>query len=372
VAPVTYTAALAIGAAGTAVWMANGVGIYLSSDGGATWRTITPPMLATGVGAGDRVGSMVGVGTQDLWLPVEDVPGLAEDIPGLIPPGSASVRGSGIEHSIDGGRTWLFTALPGCVQTCGADLSLSFPHAEQGFASIGPDQQGKSALFATDDGGATWSPVAHLPGVSGSRIVFKDAHDGWNVDAVAYGGGGGQFGTLARTTDGGVTWGAATGLPPSNLYQPPVFFGAQAGVVLARPRGGAPTHRPRVFVTNDGGTTWTARATPLDRATASWARDEQPIPFSAATPTDWLLFVGPRLYVTADAGRTWKAAVPRPTWKPGELVSMVFATGHDGWLVASKPGCPDRYPMSGQEGEECYSVLMATTDGGRHWAPRNP
>ena len=192
----TYTPALSVGVAGETVWMANGTGIYLTTDSGTTWQTVTPPVLR-GADPGYRSGPMVGVGFDDLWIPVEDLPGLAERVPDAIPPGSASVRGSGIERSTDGGQTWQFTVLPGCVQTCGVNISLSFTDAEHGFASIGPDQQGASALFATTDGGASWAPVSNLPNTAANRIVFTDDLDGWMVNGHESVGGGWAGGFVA-------------------------------------------------------------------------------------------------------------------------------------------------------------------------------
>jgi photosystem II stability/assembly factor-like uncharacterized protein len=371
VAPVTYTAASWVGPAGAGVWAGSAVGLYLTEDGGTSWKTITPAIL-NGVDPGYRIGPMVGIGTQDLWLPVEDVPGLMEDEPGLIPPGSASTRGSGIERSSDGGRTWQFTALPGCVQLCGANISLSFPDPEHGFASIGPGPRGTTALFSTSDGGVTWRPVAHLPGTSGSRIVFADASDGWAVNALVFVGGGGEDGSLSRTTDGGVTWQRPAGLPSTDLYEPPLFFGSDDGVVLGRPERGAPGHQPTVFTTADGGARWTAHVTPPDPSTKAWTGAGDAIPFSAPSPAVWMLFVGPRLYVTTDAGRTWTKSRPEPTWRPDEVSTMFMTSPRHGWTVATKPGCPDQYPMTTAEGEACYPVLMASTDAGGQWTPRNP
>ena len=353
----TYTPALSVGVAGETVWMANGTGIYLTTDSGTTWQTVTPPVLR-GADPGYRSGPMVGVGFDDLWIPVEDLPGLAERVPDAIPPGSASVRGSGIERSTDGGQTWQFTVLPGCVQTCGVNISLSFTDAEHGFASIGPDQQGASALFATTDGGASWAPVSNLPNTAANRIVFTDDLDGWMVNGHESVGGGGQEGSLLQTTDGGVSWHQAPGLPLTDSFQLPTFFG-QDGVVLEAPPGDVP-NPPVVFTTDDGGSSWTAHPAPSDPATGKWASPGIGLPFSASTDTDWSLFVGPKLYTTANAGGTWMVTIPIPTWQPDAMLSMVFTTAGEGWAVAQQPGC------------SCSSVLMATFDGGEHWGPRAP
>jgi photosystem II stability/assembly factor-like uncharacterized protein len=365
-----YTPAISTGAAGGAVWMANGSGLYLTTNQGKTWRTVTPPLLI-GDDPGYRIGPMVGVGTSDLWLPLEDVPGLAESVPGLIPPGSASVRGSGIDRSTNGGQSWAFTPLPGCVQACGASISLSFTDAEHGFASIGPDQAGVNALFSTSDGGTTWSRVGTLPGTSGARIAFANDADGWMVNATVFVGGGGQAGAMFQTTDGGVSWEQTTGLPESDLYQEPAFFG-EDGVVLGVARGDSSARSPLIFTTDDGGSSWTSHRTPSNRASGKWTSVGSGIPFSASSRTDWSLFVGPELYSTVNAGETWRRFVPRPTWQPGQMQSLVFTAANDGWAVTQLPGCEVPHQTAEERSQACYPVLMASTDGGKHWSPRNP
>ena len=176
----SYTAVQEIGLADNGLgWVADASGIYVTADQGLSWRAVTPPIFP-GQDPSDRIDAMVGVGSTDLWLPVVDVIG-------LLPPtkGEASDRFNGIEHSTDGGTTWTFTALPGCLQACGADISLSFPDARHGFALEQGGGNGQQAtLFSTDDGGATWAAGGSLPDIGSldigsGQMVFSDAHDGW-------------------------------------------------------------------------------------------------------------------------------------------------------------------------------------------------
>ena len=71
-----------------------------------------------------------------------------------------SDRGEGIDRSTDGGRTWTFSTLPGCLQLCGS-IALSFVDADHGFAAVSSDQgntgRTPGACSSTrPDGGATW------------------------------------------------------------------------------------------------------------------------------------------------------------------------------------------------------------------------
>ncbi len=129
------------------------------------------------------------MGVNDLWL-------VLYDVPGLVPYGESqdgSDRGEGIDRSTDGGRSWSFSTLPGCVQLCGP-TALSFVDADHGFAAVSGDQgnpHGPPAmLFATQDGGASWQQLATPPDLGGvvmdgpapdSKLVFTTAQDGWAV-----------------------------------------------------------------------------------------------------------------------------------------------------------------------------------------------
>jgi len=62
---------------------------------------------------------------------------------------------------------------------------------------------------------------------------------------------------LYRTTDGGETWRQAPGLPTGDRYEPPQSFGGGDGVVLGVGRA------PVVFVTSDGGRTWSPHRAPV-------------------------------------------------------------------------------------------------------------
>jgi photosystem II stability/assembly factor-like uncharacterized protein len=351
-------------------WAAAGYSVYVTTDQGRTWRSATPPYFQ-GRSAIELAGTMTAIGRQDLWLPVGDLIGPP---PPVQPDGS--IRVSGIEHSTDGGVTWTFTGLPGCLQECGDEPSVSFLNAEDGFASIGPDQTGGTKLFSTNDGGTTWTPVAEMPfGGDDPSIVFSTSEDGWAITGPTYGTyaeNEGQMtnpgGLVFRTRDGGLTWSRSLGLPSHIVFQLPSFSNASDGVVLGETTSTSffGTSVPLVYATNDGGSTWTAHRVPaaLKVSTPSsgvWIAAAAP--FAAVSPSDWKLYIGPALYRTNDAGRTWVRSVLTPKLGVGSVYSIAFSSPNDGIAMVQQPGCPT--PKSG----DCDTVLTGTDDGGLHWHP---
>jgi photosystem II stability/assembly factor-like uncharacterized protein len=357
-------------------WAVNGDGVYLSTNAGRTWRTITPAPVKLGDPTED-VDSLVGIGTKDLWMPVNDVFG-------VIPPNDdvgAFRRAGGIEYSTDGGQTWTFnTLVPGCLVSCGAD-SVSFIDAKHGFAAGETSINGPSTmLYSTLDGGVTWHPVAIVPGGGAHDITFTTSDDGWAVTGPTDGTSSqnqGQVtdpgGTLYRTTDGGTTWSLAPGLPVTSRYELPTFFGQHQGLVLGQARG----HKSKilaVYTTDDGGATWSVHPLPDDRAVATYATnnpvENSQFAFSAISLSQWKLFIGPYLYVTNDAGRTWMHSVPTPKLESGAVDLITFSSTSEGLAIAMPSGCAP-YPNGG-DSARCSPSLMRTTDGGKRWMASAP
>lgn len=333
-------------------WAADGTGIYLTTDQGASWRTITPPNLSHG-GVSEHIGSMDAVGQSDLWLALEDVPGLVP----YSQSADGSDRGGGIDRSTDGGRTWAFSALPGCLQVCGGDLTVSFVDPEHGFATMGPGLSGPTMLFATYDGGATWTRFGTS---AGAQIEFTSTVDGWALTGP---------GSLYRTTDGGVSWSPALGLPSSYQYALPTFFSTQTGVVLSNPEN-APTQPTSVYVTDDGGLTWTAHEVPIIAGLAGFKPVGLGFRFAAIGPASWKIDVGSALYSTTNAGRTWMRSVPTPKSNAGNVSSVVFSSSRDGMAISLPPACSDA--ATAPQESQCYPTLTVTRDGGSHWSPSKP
>lgn len=159
-----------------------------------------------------------------------------------------------------------------------------------------------------------------------AAMSFVDASHGFGLTGQS---------VVAATVDGGASWFARGRVPgPADMGPKVVFFGASNGVVLA---GG-------VFVTRDGGATWTNA--PFAKASGL-----------VAAGTNLWAFVGEPGHVEAstDEGRTWHPLPSQPAVTT--FVAMVRPSASEAYVLSSAGGLgvPASYQIS------------ATTDGGRHW-----
>ena len=340
--------------------------LYFTANMGSTWSAATMPPYFSGRSIEELVTDVAALGQSDLWVGVGDVIGavpLTQSING-------SVREDGVIRSTDGGTTWSFVELPGCLQSC-SGISLSFVDALHGFATGGSSQSAQTTLFATGDGGITWQPVSLLPDdADGAQITFTSLEDGWAVtdpndfsEELAAAGN-----SLLHTTNGGLTWQTIPGLPHDSLYGLPTFFGTEDGVVLRY----GPT--PTVFTTSDGGVTWEPHALPLSEHVPVATHGEyqlvaplseyQPIPFSAPTVTTWFALAPTGLVETTDAGAHWQRVTTQiASDTDTSQQSLLFFSKTNGWALNPPPGC-----LSGG----CETELLGTNDGGRKWTAIAP
>jgi hypothetical protein len=348
---------------GWAMWGAEGLAI--TTDMGQTWKTVTLPPYFKGRSIEELMNSFAAWGPSDLWMSVGNVIGAVP----LKQPMDGSVRESGIIRSTDGGATWTFVALPGCLQGCGGAPSMSFVDAEHGFATTGPDQFGRTTMFSTSDGGASWQELSLLPGeMSGAQITFSNLADGWAVTAAIdntsdAASPSSEENTLLRTTDGGLTWQPAPGLPVHGLYELPTFFGNDDGLVVSY--GPSPT----TFTTSDGGATWTAHRLPFGSTGPALPPSQyQPVPFAAPSFMTWFALTSHALIETTDAGAHWQTVTSQITWQTafGPSQSLYFFSATDGWVLNPE------VPCTAADSWNCGTELTATDDGGRTWKAMNP
>jgi hypothetical protein len=241
-------------------------GVHRSTDGGATWQpagdlpvfpvsaVATSPenptrLFAATLGGGLLVSSDAGAsfapagqGLTDAfvdWVAVDpsdpSVVFAATGNPGGNPP-SPGVFASG-----DGGATWTQTSLAPGGSTTSIDFLAINPANPSELAAV---SRGETRYFHSVDSGTTWSAVS------------PDAACG-DVRAAAFVGGviviGGSSGTC-RSPDGGATWSASVPAPSATVEvlaadrsDPAILYaGAAPG---AGGTGG-------VFVSGDGGATW--------------------------------------------------------------------------------------------------------------------
>jgi photosystem II stability/assembly factor-like uncharacterized protein len=264
--------------AANAVWAMNGIGLWYTTDGGARWRTITPPRVR-GQDVVARIVQIQFVDPAHGWAS-------GSDIPGGPPTADGGTRSTMLFRTTDGGRTWFHTR----ANCAGCGGTLSFLDRDDGFTLAG------TTLYRTHDGGVTWRRVAATS--FRGWIEFIDARRGW---AASWFGGG-----LYRTVDGGRTWklvvrGQAS-LP-------------QQGLAAVR------VHRRAYLVE-----TRTLRRLPLPDGDPGQA----PM-FSAPTARDVVYWARGRLWASSDGGASWtriRSKVP-----PRQVWDLQFTSARRGWAI---------------------------------------
>ncbi|MDF2513394.1 MAG: hypothetical protein K0S04_3260 [Herbinix sp.] len=159
-------------------------------------------------------------------------------------------------------------------------------------------------LYKTVDGGANWDKLtstedenASIPLESKSGIIFTDSNDGWITTQIPQDGYIGLF----RTKDGGVAWEQQELTIPEeysisqfNTY-PPVFFTAKDGLLLSYAFDDEP--KQLVYVTHDGGDTWTQTAEKND-STFQWSYTEKE---DKGQASGWTITYENKTWTTSDA-----------------------------------------------------------------------
>lgn len=224
-----------------------------------------------------------------------------------------------------------------------------------------PEPTSRTPVYATSDGGKTWSEVGKVPGTS--KAIASTGQTLWVATSAG----------LFASADLGRTSVQHLGLPGLEAgalsgYETVVdFFDAQHGLLFS------PNHH-RAWVTQDGGKTWTASGLLGTTAAA-------PAPFTDAyrpskparmlSATDAFIEIGRAdvssgyfVYHTADAGATWQHLNPDRFWQNAgsspspacELSDMVFpdvdfSDGLHGWATTYLGSC-----------------VATTDDGGKTWS----
>jgi photosystem II stability/assembly factor-like uncharacterized protein len=276
--------------------------ILISDDSGRTWQplAIDPRQFIIG-------GSWpVFVGSDGWWLDWQPQSGLSPQL-------SLPV---GLWRSLDGGRTWARTAASGIPHVESID-QVRFIDQRHGLFSA--RDLGQSMVVATSDGGATWHSTATFDtSLAGTRSLgMRLMQRGPRL--VAW---------LAVSS-----WDFESGLPPP---------------------GESPIVSTFASVSDDGGAAWgPLRPGPMTNVSSG----------AAALLDDrgrLLLLEGHRIWISEDDGATW---VPRVAVIPAGLMPIYMSTAVPGSVYAVALRSTG-VPRLGN----APAVLLRSSDGGIHWA----
>ncbi len=315
---------------------ANGWGIgnntvVRTSDGGATWYNFSMPNVTS-------VDHAFFQNASKGWV-------IAKTF--------TDVERTSLFRTIDGGRTWItYSNIPfnqGLIQFLGDS---------NGFVLAGmPDGMQKHAvqLYQTADGGATWTlNYAIDPSQPGNTLPFSGHKDGMGFRNTSTGWVGGDypanaFSYLFKTTDSGATWTQQPLTLPSGYQDAfltitaPTFFGQNDAVMPVWMTIGPDMRDMFLYVTHDGGNTWTA--------SAGFARNGINADFVTlrdAFSWDWDGF----FYVTNNSGASWRQVRPNVDFG-GSIQDMDFVSTSVGWVIDTD-----------QNG---HTALYRTNNGGLVW-----
>lgn len=197
-------------------------------------------------------------------------------------------------RSLDGGATWQTVTLPNLNMGTGIFVAAVAVVQSRLIVDLGLHGEGNlpDPLFASDNGGATWSPI---------RLFIN----GQNVHI------GGQFWIAGTTLFASAGFGCQG---PCGAMQAPLGGGYRTKQ-LSQPFSSQPPAPNLYFKSTDGGRTWTALATPISNLS------NLSVTRSADDSTTYIIGSGPVVpsqggmnflgYYSKDGGATWK---PLPTF----------------------------------------------------------
>ncbi len=318
----------------TSGWAVGGKGqIARTTDGGGTWQLVTPPGMPQGAPNSVLV-RLAATDPSHAWIAVAAM-------------GSNFRPPVTVYYTSDGGAAWqrAATGQSGWPQMRFLTNSTGFLLLHEGVAA---GSEGV-LLLATSDGGAHWTVVANgQPTAQNTSIIFGGDKSGFGFLDAQHGWLTGNWAAnsilLYVTADGGKTWTRPTlPLPPglnadggSAQSEPPYFFGTQDGVL---PVEFFHPGQPIVFYrTADGGKTWRP-TTPLDGG------GNQPV-YSVVSQSVIVASDGAKIYLSTDGGQNWASLQPNVSL--AGLTQIDFTSATRGWALVK-------------------GRLLGTADGGKTW-----
>jgi len=282
----------------------SGGTIVRTTDGGASWQSLTIPDAGT--------------------LDFRDIDAINENVAYVLSIGNG--ESSRIFKTIDGGKTWT-------LQFTNTDPkaffdAMAFSDADHGMA-FSDSVDGKLVILRTENAGQAWTrvPADQLPPAVENEGAF--AASGTNVAMVGrdHVWIGTSTSRVLRSTDAGKTWAVAStpiATGSSTGIFSIAFRDAQHGVIAGGDYRKEAEAVDNAAITTDGGKTWT-----LVKGLSGFRSVVAHVP---GTPSTWIA-VGPQgADQSTDDGKTW-------TPLPGSagLHTFSFAPrSHTGWGAGEK------------------------------------
>lgn len=257
-----------------------------------------------------------------------------------------------IVRTSDGGRTWT---------PVGHALQVAYPHSRASYPFINFVTNGKdgwiygSKTYVTHDGGRTFANSGLGGLVMDLSIVGNET---WALSRPCPPGNPACSSTIYSASTSGGPWHAMNGAPRLPYpYLQLLHTSATDGFLAAHATDGI------LYATENGGVSWVSHPLPTLCAqllhVTALSRHDVWVLCTSATPNDAQT---KELYHSVDAGRTWVllatstsgAAPGVGTLPTSGIVTLVTSVDPDHLWIAL-----DRGP------------LIASTDGGRTWAPQN-
>ncbi len=288
-----------------------------------------------------------------------------------------------IFHTGDGGQTWESGVIiarnletpPTFVDGLHGWILATdgFPGVDPGSAYIGQH----IALYRTNDGGKTWQRIASglatsqlsvtsddaygiAPLSASARMQFVTASTGW-LAGTSYRKDNSQFSWLYVTHDGGSTWQqvSISISPQAAVLWSPRFFNAQDGLLPVLTSGPAPQYArgTMIYVTHDGGQTWTSTTVPFDVTNGEFL-DMNHAWTGGATVDD------KTFYTTSDGWRHWTKGYMNVAFK--RIYGFSFVSPLVGWALGDNRVhfLPE---LGGGIRKGDIIAVLKTTDGGQTW-----
>ena len=320
-------------------WGLTETSVVRTNDGGITWYNVTPPDV-------EEIGSTVETFILDkdqAWVQKPDFNNFPNN--GLL------------YHTTNGGLNWTISSTP----FSGGDLNFVDNNRGWMLADLGVGAGSNAvAVFQTSDAGATWTQTytndPNLPDASDSLplgglksdLVPLNMQRAW-VGGVTY-----APGTvyLYRTDDAGRSWsqvnlklpGGAENFELGIDRDQMQFVTNTDGFLVVRMSGDST--QTAVYITSDGGDTWTLTPTVIPEAGQS----------DFLSANEAVIYNGEQFYITRDAARTWATVSPNIVFGDS-FVTMDFVDPNSGWIVTAA---------------EDQRALYRTQDGGANWLPVTP